>query len=146
MKWLFFVVCLVAFVSLHQPASGQLSPWENQGWGSEEPYGMLYDPTTQMVVTGRIMGIEEAMPGRGAGPALFMHLRTDEGLMVPVLLGPRWYVLSQHVPLNVGNPAQVVGSRVMLSSTAVIIASWVQSGNQFLVLRDDLGYPVWDQW
>lgn len=141
-----FVVLCAVFLSLGGAAPGQLSPWENQGWGSEEPYGMLYDPTTQMFVSGRIVRIEEVSPGRASGPAVFIHIETNEGTFVPVLLGPRWYILSQRVPFNVADEAQVAGSRVILSGTAVIIASWVQSGNRFLLLRDDYGFPVWSQW
>lgn len=143
---LFFLMFCAVFLVLGSSAPGQLSPWENQGWGSEEPYGMLYDPTTQMSISGRIVRIEEVQPGRASGPAVFIHIETNEGTFVPVLLGPRWYVLSQRVSLSVADRARVAGSRVILSGTAVIIAAWVQSGNQFLLLRDDYGFPVWSQW
>ncbi len=142
----FFLVLCAVFLSLGTAAPGQMSPWENQGWGSEEPYGMLYDPTTQMFISGRIVKIEEVLPGRASAPAVFVHIETDEGLFVPVLLGPRWYVLGQRVPLNIKDRAQVAGSRVILSGTAVIIAAWVQSGDRFLLLRDEYGFPVWSQW
>lgn len=141
----FLVFCAV-FLSLTDAAPGQLSPWENQGWGSDEPYGMLYDPTTQMFVSGRIVKIEEVPPGRASAPAVFIYIETDDGLLAPVLLGPRWYILSGHLALNIMDRAQVAGSRVILSGTAVIIAAWVQSGNRFLLLRDDYGFPVWSQW
>ncbi len=147
MRQVLFVLAFCAvFLVAGTDAPGALSPWENQGWGTAEPYSMLYDPTTQMFISGRIVKIEEVLPGAAAGPAVFIHIETDTGLVVPVLLGPRWYVLDQRIPLNVSERVQVAGSRVILSGTAVIIAAWVESGNRFLLLRDDYGLPVWSQW
>lgn len=147
MKMQMTLLALVAAGALAGPSvRAQCGPgWHgSQGWGTQGPYGHLFDSHTIVTLSGRVTAVDRFTP-QGMGPGIHVILETADET-VPIHVGPEWYVAGQDTKLEVGDKIQVRGSRVTFESKPAIIAVEIRKGEQVLRLRAENGFPVWAGW
>ena len=112
------------------------------GWGPGGAYGRMYDPAKVQTVTGKVLAVEKFKPRKGMGTGIHLKLKTDQGV-IPVHLGPSWYIDKLDTKIKKGDTVEVKGSRVTFNGKPAIIAAEVKKGDKVLKLRDDAGIPAW---
>jgi hypothetical protein len=129
------------------PAAAQRGPgWRGAGgWGPATAYGRLYDVKTVETTRGEILAVEHFTPEKGMSAGLRLQLKTDKGVL-PVHLGPEWYIERQDIELKVKDVVEVKGSRITFEGKPAIVAAEVRRGDEVLTLRDPSGFPAWSGW
>ena len=135
-----------ASFAIAQPTNGPRGGGPGGGWGPGSPYGRMYDPKTVETVAGEITSVDKITPTRGMSRGVHITLKTDKGEILPVHLGPEWYIDKQTIALKQGDKVQVRGSRITFQDKPAIIAADVTKGAESLHLRDANGIPAWAGW
>jgi hypothetical protein len=136
---------VVLFVSL--PMSLTAAPfrvlWHGTGgWGDKNAYCALFDSKTVETLEGTVVSIDQITPMTGMRPGVQLQLKTSKGL-IPIHLGPLWYLENQEIDLKPNDNVQVTGSRVFCVNQDVIMAIEVRHGDKTFKLRDPKGHPLW---
>jgi hypothetical protein len=103
-----------------------------------------YDPAAEETVEGTVESVE-LVPAPRAGTGVHLQLRTGDG-MLPVHLGPSWYITNQEVQIDEGDEIEVVGARITYDDAPALVAGTIRRGDDVLVLRDEAGFPTWRGW
>ncbi|MCX8030112.1 MAG: hypothetical protein N3A59_00840 [Thermodesulfovibrionales bacterium] len=103
-----------------------------------------YDPATVEIVSGVVEAVEVLPPARGRTGGVHLQLKTDKGV-IPVHMGPQWYVNSQNVKIEKGDKVEVKGSRISIDKETFMVAAEVKKADAILKLRDEDGYPLWSR-
>lgn len=116
-------------------------------WRSMQERGMglgrLYDLRTVEIVSGKVTAVESILlPKGGASGWRRISLETDRGIL-PVILGPAWYLEQQNFTLAPGDFLEIEGSRVTFQDKPCLMAARVKKGQTVLRLRDKTGLPAW---
>ena len=75
---------------------------------------------------------------------MYFPLRTANTMM-EVQIGPKEFVDRSGFKLNVGETVTVTGMPLILNDRQVVLAREVSSMNAVLVVRDQLGLPLWER-
>jgi hypothetical protein len=75
---------------------------------------------------------------------MYFPLRTANTMM-EVQIGPKEFVDRRGFKLNVGETVTVTGMPLILNDRQVVLAREVSSMNGVLVVRDQLGLPLWER-
>lgn len=78
-----------------------------------------------------------------AGVHLFVK---NGGEILDVFLGPSQYIKIFNLPLNPGDRVEVLGSEVKFKGANMILGREVTKGTVTMILRDDSGTPMWNDW
>jgi hypothetical protein len=117
------------------------------GPGREDPYKKLFDPKTMKTISGQVIKVDQ-VPEPGFGMEMRLTVLSDKKEILPVYLGPAFYVggveRARHFLL--GDPVTVTGSQVTVSGEPFLIATTVTRGKDVLRLRDKDGNPEWNGW
>ena len=117
------------------------------GPGREDPYKKLFDAKTITTISGQVIKVDR-VPAPGVGMEMRLTILSDKKEILPVYLGPTFYVggveRSRHFLL--GDTVTVTGSQVTDSGEPVLIATTVTRRNEVLRLRDKDGNPAWVGW
>ncbi len=92
--------------------------------------------TVKSVGTYRIEGT--SMPG------VRLNVRTDEGRMLKVQVGPRSFLDGQKIGFRAGDPVTITGSVVKTGRREAVLASQIKTPNRTLELRAPDGKPLWN--
>ena len=138
---------VIAVFCLSSPISLMAAPfrvlWHGTGgWGDKNAYCALYDPKTVETVSGKIVSIDNITPMPGMRPGVEIQLRTSKSL-IPIHLGPLWYLENQDIDLKPDDVVEVTGSRVFCVNQDVIMANEVRHGDKSIKFRDAKGHPLW---
>jgi hypothetical protein len=127
--------------SLIVAASGSVAYGQGgQGRGMGSP---MYDPKTETTLSGVIQEVKEiAGQGRSTGTHLMVKTGTE---VVEVHVGPTWYLKEQKCEFKKDAQVEIIGSKVKLQGTDVIIARQIKEGGNTWTLRDAQGIPAWSQ-
>lgn len=119
--------------------------------GPQAPYGgprgparggrRLYDPSTVETVRGQVVRLEQVPSRRGAG--MHVLLKTSDGALLSVHLGPSWFMEKQPFALAPGDQLEATGSRVSWDGEAYLIAREITKDQAVLTLRSPDGIPLW---
>lgn len=115
------------------------------GWGMGSAYQRMYNPQTVETISGTVESVDKFTPMRGMGYGIHLMVKTDKGI-IPVHLGPGWYIERQAMKFAKGDKVEVKGSRVTFNGKPAIIAQEVKKDDGTLILRDDTGTPEWAAW
>jgi len=101
-----------------------------------------YDLATETTVTGTVTDfystVEDAL--NPTNPIITL----DDGSILIVQTGPAWFMENQEFSIEVGDVITVTGSLTTnVDGDATILAKEIVNGDLTLVLRDELGFPVW---
>jgi sporulation protein YlmC with PRC-barrel domain len=113
------------------------------GWGVDTPYGRLYDPAKEQIISGQVVSIETSAPMPGMAPGIQMLVQTDDGKSTRVQVGPAWYLERQDLDIKENTQVQVTGARAEIEGQPVLMAREVQFDGQLVLLRDVQGMPMW---
>jgi hypothetical protein len=147
MKLMGTVIATLSLVSLLAVPTAFAQPCMGrgcEGWGGQ--HQRMYNPKTIETITGEVIAIDTTTPMRRMSGGVHLRVRTPNNQIIPIHLGPAWYLDNQDIKIQVGDKIEVKGSRVMLSGQPSIIAAQVRRGERVLTLRDDEGFPVWSGW
>lgn len=115
--------------------------------GTEDPYKEIFDPKTIKTISGQVIKIDQ-VPEFGFGLQMRLTVFVDKKEILPVLLGPAFYIVSprQTKHFKLGDNVTVTGSQVAVRGEPFMIATTVKIGNEVLRLRDKDGIPGWIGW
>ena len=115
------------------------------GWGMGSAYQRMYNSQTVETVSGTVESVEKFTPMKGMYSGIHLMVKTSEGV-IPVHLGPDWYVEKQDVKFAKGDKVDVTGSKVNFNGKPAIIAQKIKKDGGTLVLRNSAGIPEWAGW
>jgi hypothetical protein len=136
---LFTVGLFFTSMVLAQQATGGKEDTRSGAWNS-------YDVNNIVSVRGEVQKVEESFPARGMPPWIQLTLRTDNGEVLTIYLGPQWYIEDKDFEVAPKDNIEVKGSRIMYAGRPTIVAAVVFMGDAVLKLRDEKGIPVWAVW
>ena len=117
------------------------------GPGREDPYKKLFDAKTMKTISGQVIRVDQ-VPEPGFGMEMRLTVLIDKKEILPVYLGPAFYVggsgRAKHFIL--GDTVTVTGSQVTDRGEPFLIAMTVTRGKEVLRLRDKDGIPAWVGW
>lgn len=101
-----------------------------------------YDPATVVDVTGVVEDIREtAAPLRG----VHLFIKPESGGQLDAYLGPAWFVKEFISSFGRHSEVRVIGSKVRLGNSAIVLAREVRKGEITLYLRDKRGNSLWER-
>jgi hypothetical protein len=106
----------------------------------------MYDVTTETTMTGTVESVQtiagpDSRGRRGLGGThLVLRAETEK---LEVHLGPTAYLAEQHVRLAKGDVVEILGSRIAIDDTPVLLARQITKGGERWTLRDATGRPLW---
>lgn len=150
MKKLFVLIVAVSIITLGLTAEsfaqrGAVKWRGSGGWGPGTPYNRMYDPAKAETVSGTVEAVTQVVPMKGMYSAVAVTVKTDKEI-IPVHLGPEWYISRLDTKLAKGDTIEVKGARATFDGKPSIIAGEIKKGDNILVLRDSAGVPVWSGW
>lgn len=103
---------------------------------------MHYNRATETTLNGVVDEVKEmAAGGRGMGGIHLMF--TAERGPIEVHVGPAAYISAQGFAFAKGDALTIVGSKVTMNGTDVVLAREIRLADRVLTLRDDKGFPRW---
>lgn len=118
----------------------------SKGLKYRRKYKRDFDPDTVEELEGRILEVSTDSDKHDETRGKILILETENGKIVPVHLGPEWFISNQQSRIKSGDKITVVGSRVSHQDKDIIIATQIQYGDRKLILRDESGFPRWQGW
>jgi len=117
------------------------------GPGREDPYKKIFDSKTIKTISGQVIKVDR-VPEPGFGMEMRVTVFTDKKEVLPVYLGPAFYIVGseQAKHFKIGDQVTVSGSQATRGGEAFMIATTVKRGNEVLRLRDKDGAPEWIGW
>lgn len=118
----------------------------SKGLKYRQKYKREFDPDKIETLEGRILEVLTNSEQDDMSQGVIVILQTEDEKIIPVHLGPEWYLSHQKKIFKDGDRVKVVGSRVNYQNNPVIIAAHIKRGNSELILRDEDGWPRWKSW
>jgi DNA helicase TIP49 (TBP-interacting protein) len=116
-----------------------------KGLNNRRIYERPFDPKKVEKLKGKILEVDHTNEKNNDIRGTYLHLRTNDEVL-PVHLGPAWYIDRQKKRFKAGDKIQVEGSRVSVNGKEAIVAASVTKGDNQLRLRDKNGTPFWYGW
>lgn len=114
-----------------------------QGRGMSSGH-MMYDVSTVETVEGTVETIDRVSMGTHEGVHLQVRVGDD---VLPVHLGPAWFLDNQDKTVEVGVLVRILGSRITYQGAPAMIAAEISTPDDMtLILRDEAGIPRWQAW
>ena len=132
-----------AYEKGREPVNVPTGETRGGGWGVDTPYGRLYDPAKEQIISGQVVSIETSAPLPGMAPGMQMLVQTDDGKNTRVQVGPTWYLERQDLDVKENTRVQITGARAEIDGQPVLMAREVQFDGQVITLRDAQGMPMW---
>ena len=101
-----------------------------------------YDRASEKAYTGTIKTVVSFQAPDGSVGVHF-DLKTDDGKIVSVHVGPAIYVGMQNFFFFAEDQVEIIGAKTTAEGNTFIAARSIQKGSAMLVLRDDTGKPKW---
>lgn len=101
-----------------------------------------YDVKTVETVGGRVLSVERTTTARRRGYWVQLMLQTEKEV-IPVQLGPDWFIVKETPRIEANDTISVTGSRMILDGRQAIVAADIAKGNEVLKLRQGDGVPFW---
>ncbi len=147
MKRLFIIAILVCgFFSADTFAQKSFKWLGSGGWGIGTTYDQMFNSYNLMVITGTIFEEDTLTPLTGMEHGIEIIVKDQNGQLIPVHLGPYWYVIHQDMNLPIGDQVEVHGARFTFKGKDTYAAYYVLTADRELLLRDADGFPLWEGW
>lgn len=108
-------------------------------------YKRPFNPANIVDIEGDIKSVEQSEEKKEEAQGVYINLATD-GKLIPVHLGPAWFINHQNHSLKTGDKVQVRGSKTNFQNHEIVTAVSVIHGDEELKLRDEKGTPYWNGW
>lgn len=109
---------------------------------SHKKYYRKFDVKKMDVLTGKLAEVRFSGKKKSENRGVEFLIETEEKV-IPVHLGPAWFVNKQSENFKMGDVVTIKGSKMHANHEPVLIAQEVKKGNDVLRLRDEYGYPYW---
>ena len=107
-------------------------------------YSRNFDPETVEELTGKI--VEIGYSGEeGEEQGIYLIIESGEQ-MLPVHLGPAWFINRRDRRFRKGEKVKIIGSRTECDGEECMVAASIFSGDRMLELRSEEGVPYWSGW
>lgn len=116
-----------------------------KGLGNRRRYKRPFDPEKVEEIEGKVLELDHTKEKNNEIRGTYLHIRAGDEIL-PVHLGPAWYIDRQKNRFKAGDKIQVKGSRVPINGKEGIVATSVTKGSKQLRLRDKSGTPFWYGW
>ena len=147
MKLKVILVCIISLLGLNLSAAAE--SWQgwrgSSGWGMDSDYQKKYDPKKVVMICGTVVGIKKIVPIKGMSPGIALKIKAEKE-MFSVHLGPAWYIEKLDYKISAGDKLEVKGGYAFFSDGPSVVAAEIKNGKRFLVLRDNMGTPIWSGW
>jgi len=100
-----------------------------------------YDPSTVVSISGEITTVDKSS-GRAGLTGIHLDVKTPAGVEY-AHLGPEAFLSEKGMTLTPGDKVEIVGSKVSIAGTSVVLVRQLTKGSTVLALRDSAGYPLW---
>lgn len=122
-----------------------------QGYQGDRAGESHYDPATVMTINGVVSGLGCPLAtGSGNQRGENFILTGEDGMEYTVVTAPFWFMENQELTFEVGDAVTVTGSLWehdddggVYCTDLVLISAEIVKGDLVLVLRDELGTPLW---
>lgn len=142
----FIVISVIVLVSAANLIMGQRIEIRGAGgWGMENEYSRMYDPKTIETINGEVESIGAIKPKSGMSCGVCLKIKNGKEI-VPVHLGPEWFIENQDVAIEPLDDVEVKGSKITLDGEPALIAAEIKKGEKMMILRDNKGFPRWSCW
>jgi len=118
---------------------------ENGSSGKTSNYGKMFNPKTIETFDASVASILTIYEAQKSTYGIHLEVKSNQGV-IPVHLGPSWYIDNQNVLFSIGDTLSITGSRITYEGAPAIIAMEVQKNENVLLLRDKNGFPHWRGW
>lgn len=118
---------------------------ENGSSGKTSNYGKMFNTKTVETFDASVVSILTVYEAQKSTYGIHLEVKNDKGV-IPVHLGPSWYLDNQDIQFSIGDAIAVTGSRITYEGASAIIAMEVQKNENVLLLRDKNGFPRWRGW
>ena len=141
-----FVVALV-FVAFGIAPSADQHHDPGWHWYGASP---MYNPQTEASFTGIVKAVNR-VPASGphcwsAADVYGAHLTFETGAeTIDVHVGPVAMLEKKNVTIASGDTLTILGSRITLGGTPVLLAREITRGDETWTLRDPAGFLLWDR-
>lgn len=116
-----------------------------KGLNNRRMYKRPFDSKKVEKLEGKILEVDHTKEKNNEVRGTYLYLRSKDEVL-PVHLGPAWYLDRQKRRFKAGDKIQVKGSRVSVNGKEGIVAASVTKGSEQLRLRDKTGTPFWYGW
>jgi len=116
-----------------------------RGLNHRRIYKRPFDSETIEELSGKVLMRDRNDDKKSEVRGAIFDLQTKEEV-IPVHLGPSWYLDRQDRGFKTGDKVTVRGSRVQHNGKNLIVAISVARGDEILKLRDEYGTPYWSAW
>ncbi len=116
-----------------------------RGLNHRRMYNRPFDPQTIEELEGKILEVGHSNEKKDEIRGVYLNLQTEDEV-IPVHLGPAWYLNHQERKFKTGEKIEVIGSRTKYNGHEAITAMLVIKGDEELKLRDKQGAPYWHGW
>jgi hypothetical protein len=96
--------------------------------------------TRVQVVEFKVVAAPEPLEGA------HVFVKTGNGEVLDVFLGPAKYVRIFNLPLNPGDRIDLLGSEVKFKGANLVLGREITKGAVTMILRDETGTPMWLDW
>ena len=104
--------------------------------------GRRYNTKTVETIHGKVLRVDSMTPRHRMSQGVHLQFKTSNGV-IPVHLGPSWYIENQEIEIKPNDTLKIVGSRINFDGEQVIIAAQITKEETTVKLRDTNGFPVW---
>jgi hypothetical protein len=109
---------------------------------AQKPAGPKYDVATETTLKGVVEEVKEVPNSCLGETGVHVILKTDTG-PVEVQIAPVDFLKFMEVTFAKGDQLQIVGSKVTVADSPLVMARSVTRNNNEVVVRDKQGAPVW---
>ena len=102
-----------------------------------------YDLTTEVRVKGLVVATNDHFCPICGGLGSHLMLKGENGTVVEVHLASTKFIKDYDLVIVPGDGIEVLGSRVTIEGTSVLMAREITRGQETFVFRDPAGKPVW---
>jgi len=112
---------------------------------SRKKYSRPFDKDTIEELKGKILEVAHTEDKKDETRGIYLNVQVEEEV-IPVQLGPAWYINHQGRRFKPGEKITVKGSRMQFDGTESIVALSIARNDEILKLRDEDGTPHWYGW
>lgn len=123
-------------------AAGTASLYISNKLSRRKKYSRKYDSETVEEFSGKIIQISSSPDDEDSVSGVKILVEEEEEIM-PIHLGPAWFINRQFKPFKTDEKVSVRGSRIHFKGEDVIVAQLLKRGKINYRLRDDSGSPFW---
>ena len=102
----------------------------------------MYNLKTVETINGKVLRVDSFTSRHRMSHGIHLQVKTANEI-IPVHLGPAWYLDNQEIEIKPNDTLKVTGSRIRFDGEPSIIAAQITKGDTTVKLRDKNGFPVW---